>query len=281
MRREDVTQHHARLYRPDNATLIFAGDIAVDDAVALAQAAFGRWARPASPLELTKISPPAPVAGTPLVIAMTGAGQAGVALAAPSVARSAPDYFAGVVANALLGGGYSSRLNQEIRIKRGLSYGVASQLDALRDGGVFSVAVQTKNSSAPEVIALMLEQIALVADAPAPADELDARKQAIIGAVSRRFETTESLAGSIASLEANGIDVAELTRTIPQLAAVTPAEVQAFARRHWRADGAHVVVAGEAPQFVDALRASFPELVVVEQADIDLDRPGVVKAGGQ
>ncbi len=281
MRREDVVQLHAQRYRPDNATLIFAGDIAVEDAVALANAVFDRWGRPASPLSPTKILPPAPVVGTPLVIAMTGAGQAGVALSAPSVARAAPDYFAGVVANTLLGGGYSSRLNQEIRIKRGLSYGVASHLDALRDGGVFSVAVQTKNSSAPEVVSLMLAQIALVAEAPAPADELDARKQAIIGAVSRRFETTESLAGSIASLEANGIDVDELTRTIPQLAAVTPAEVQAFARRHWRARGPHVVVAGEAPQFVDALQASFPELVVIKQADVDLERPGVVKAGGK
>ena len=90
MRRADVVALHARLYRPDNAALIFAGDIDPKDAVALAQAAFGRWARPAAPLPVTPVNAPQPLARSPLAIAMTGAGQAGVAMAMPSIARSAP-----------------------------------------------------------------------------------------------------------------------------------------------------------------------------------------------
>jgi zinc protease len=183
-----------------------------------------------------------------------------------------------VVANALLGNGYSSRLNQEIRIRRGLSYGVASRLDARRTGGVFSVGVQTKNASAPEVVAVTLAEIARVADAPASADELEARKLAVIGGVSRSFETTQSLAGMIAALEANDVDVAELTRTIPRLAAVTAEEVRAFASAHWTAGSFRIVVAGDAAQFVDALRAAHPDVVVIPQADVDLERPALVKA---
>ena len=221
MKRADVAALHAARYRPDNATLVLAGDIAITDALELAQAAFGGWKRPRHALAPAPVTAPDPTLRGPVAIAMTGAGQAGVALAAPSIARAAPDYYAGVVANTLLGSGYSSRLNQEVRIRRGLSYGVASRLDARRAGGVFSVGVQTKNASAPEVVAVTLAEIARVADAPAPADELEARKLAVIGAVSRNFETTESLAGMIAALEANGVDVAELTRTIPRLAAVT------------------------------------------------------------
>ena len=278
MKRADVVALHAARYRPDHATLVLAGDIAMADALELAQAAFGGWKRPRNALAPARVTSPDPALRGPVAIAMTGTGQAGVALAAPAIARAAPDYYAGVVANTLLGNGYSSRLNQEVRIRRGLSYGVVSRLDARRAGGVFSVGVQTKNASAPEVVAVTLAEIARVADAPAPADELEARKLAVIGGVSRSFETTQSLAGMIAALEANAVDVAELTRTIPRLAAVTAEEVQAFARAHWTAGGFRIVVAGDAAQFVDALRAAHPDVVVIRHADVDLERPALVKA---
>ena len=277
MKRSDVVALHARLYRPDNASLILAGDIEPDAAVALAQHAFGSWRRPAAPLSPATLATPSPFVRAPVAIAMSGAGQAGVTLVTPTIARAAPDYYAGVVANTLLGGGYSSRLNEEIRIKRGLTYSVYSQLEARRSGGVSAVAAQTKNASAPEVVALMLAEIARIAADPAPPDELEARKLAVIGSVSRRFETTESLAGTLASLEATGIEVAEVTRTIPRLTAVTAAQVQAFAKAHWPADGFQIVVAGEAPQFTPALRTVYPNLLVIAQKDIDLDRPGLVK----
>ncbi len=272
VRRADVVALHAQRYRPDNTTLIFTGDIDAADALALARKAFGGWARPAAPMAASPVAAAQPVLRAPVAIPMAGDGQAGIALAAPSIPRAAPDYYPGVVANTLLGAGYSSRLNQEIRIRRGLSYAVFSQLDARRGGGIFSAAAQTKNSSAAEVVALMLGQIARVGDEPAPVDELEARKLTVIGAVSRRFETTESLAATIAALEANGVDPAEMTRTIGRLGAVTVAEVQEFAKAHWRTGNFAIVVAGDVPQFIDALRAAHPGVIVIPQADVDLDR---------
>lgn len=281
LRRADVVALHTRLYRPDNAALIFAGDVDPKDAVSLAQAAFGRWARPPTVMPTTSVNAAQPLARSPLAIAMPGAGQAGVAMAMPTIARSAPDYYAGQVANTILGNGYSSRLNQEIRIKRGLSYGVQSRLDARRAGGTFSMAAQTKNASAPEVVTVMLDEIARMATAPVDADELAARKLALIGNFSRRLETTEDLAGSLAALETNGIDLAELGRVIGRMGEVSASDVQAFAKAHWRAGDLRIVVAGDAAQFVDALRKAHPDLLVIPQADVDLDAPGLVKAAAQ
>ena len=277
-RRADVVTLHTRLYRPDNAALIFAGDIDPKDAVALAQAAFGRWTRPATALPATSVSAAQPTARSPLAIAMAGAGQAGVAMAMPTIARAAPDYYAGQVANTILGSGYSSRLNQEIRIRRGLSYGVQSQLDARRAGGTFSVSSQTKNASAPEVVAVMLDEVARMGTAPPDADELAARKLALIGGFSRSLETTEDLAGRLAALEANGVDLAELGRVIGKMDAVTASDVQAFANAHWRAGDLRIVVAGDAPQFADGLRKAYPALLVIPQTEVDLDAPGLTKA---
>lgn len=277
MLRGDVVAHHAKYYRPDNASLVFVGDIDMKEARELAQRAFGDWKRPAAPLPPAVRDDPPAKAGAPVVIAMQGAGQAGVAMAGPTIARSAPDYYTGVVANTLLGGGYSSRLNQEIRIKRGLSYGISSRIDARRDGGVWAIGAQTKNESAPEVVAITLDEIKRIAETPAPADELEARKLSVIGGVSRGLETTESLAGTLAAFEGYGVPLAELTTVIDKLAAVTPQQVVAFARKHLEPGVLSIVIAGDAGKFQDALRAKYPDLKVVAQDKVDLDRAGLVK----
>src|SRR6185312_9572063 len=104
------------------------------------------------------------------------AGQAAVYVAAPSISRSAEDWFAGKVANALLGGGYSSRLNQEVRVKRGLSYGAASGLSTWRNGGLFIAGAQTKNASAAEVAKVVQSEIERLSKEPAPVDYLKTRQ---------------------------------------------------------------------------------------------------------
>lgn len=279
IKRADILAQHKAWYRPDNATLIFAGDIEAAEARVLAEQAFGAWARPALPLPAARsddarTAPPAPV-----VLAIDGAGQAGVAFAAPAIARHAADYYPGVIANALLGGGYSSRLNQELRIRRGLTYGVGSSLDARRRSGVWKIAAQTKNASAAEFVQVTLDEVKRVRESAPPADELAARKMTVIGAVSRRYETTASLAGAVAGLEAAGIAPTEITRTIDALGAVTPEEVLAFARAHWDPAALAIVVAGDAATFADALRAHHPGLRIVPQAEVDLDSASLRRPG--
>src|SRR5207248_1196895 len=112
VRRADIATQHMRYYRPDNASLVLVGDIDVQSAHDFAQAAFGQWKRPSAAMPSPRADEAKTATSQAIVIAMQGAGQAGVAFAAPGIARSAPDYFAGVVANTLVGGGYSSRLSQ-------------------------------------------------------------------------------------------------------------------------------------------------------------------------
>jgi zinc protease len=277
LKRADVVAQHAKFYRPDNASLIFVGDIDLKEARVLAQRAFGDWKRPSAPMPAIGRDDARTQAGDPIVIAMKGAGQAGVALVGPTIARSAPDYFTGVVANTLLGGGYSSRLNQEIRIKRGLSYGIGSRLDARKAGGVWSIGAQTKNESAPELVAVVLEEIRRIGDVAAPADELEARKLTVIGSVSRRLETTEDLASTLAAFEAYGVPLTDLTTTIDKLSAVTGQQVVDYARKHWEPGTLSIVVAGDADKFADALKAKYPDLRVIAQDKVDLDRANLTK----
>jgi zinc protease len=272
--RGDVVRLHETYYRPDNALLVLSGDVDPDDARALAENTFGAWRRPSVDL------PAAPDGAGPskspavLVVDDPGAGQAGVVAAHAAIPRNAQDWYAAAVANAVLGGSYSARLNEEIRIKRGLSYGASSRLESLRDAGVWLAAAQTKNPSAPEVVDLMLEQFAALAAQPVPSAELMARKATLIGAYGRSLETTEGLADRVAELAIYGIDLAELGRYIERVEAVTQAEIQSFAKAHLGAGGTHVVVVGDADEFEAALKRSHPDFVKVDADAVDLDTPG-------
>ena len=132
----------------------------------------------------------------------------------------------------MLGGGYSSRLNQEIRIKRGLSYGAGSTLDARREAALFRVAVQTKNESAAEVVGLVQAEIDRLMNEPIAADELAARKLTLIGGFSRSVETTAGLATAIRTLVVANRPPAELKERIGQLEAVSAADIQRYAAAH-------------------------------------------------
>jgi zinc protease len=272
----DLAAMHSAWYRPDNAVLVLTGDITAEQGFALAEKTFGGWAKPATPL------PPPPAInpqGKPrtIVLDLPGTGQAAVNLAKPGIARSDPDYYSGIVANTLLGGGYSSRLNLEIRVKRGLSYGASSSLAANRTTGSFRAAAQTKNETAPQVLDLIVEQMTSLGSTPASADELIARKSNLVGSYGRRLATTGGLADTLGNLALYGVPLDEITRYTTRVEAVTPAQVQAFSARVLDPAKASVIIAGDAKVFAAALKAKRPDLEVIPVAELDLDKPSLKK----
>ncbi|HEX8233897.1 MAG TPA: pitrilysin family protein [Caulobacteraceae bacterium] len=272
--REDVRALHSAWYRPDNAILVLTGKLTPEEGLALAQRHFGGWARPASP-------PPAVRAGAPggqprvVVVDLPGSGQAAVAVALSGIRRSDPRYFPAVVTNATLGVGFSSRLNQEIRIKRGLSYGARAVTDARRFTGPIVATSQTKNESAPEVVELMLAELGRLGREPAPEAELLTRKAVLTGGRGRALETTEGLAGVLGTYALQDLPLAEVGRYDAQVRAVDPAAVRAYASAALDPARAHIIVVGDAKQFLDRLRAKHPQLEVVAAAQLDLDSPAL------
>ncbi len=210
--RNSIVQFHGRYYRPDNAILILGGDIETASAFRLAAQYFGDWKKPDSPL------PPAFTAklntsNGPRVIVVDkpDAGQAAVLVARTGITRRDPDYFTGIVANSVLSG-YSGRLNQEIRIKRGLSYGAGSTLDARREVGPFSASTQTKNTSAAVVADLLMREISRLATESVPDVEIVPRKAVVAGNFARNLETAAGLVNQVGSLALHGINFEEINR---------------------------------------------------------------------
>lgn len=210
---------------------------------------------------------------TMLLIDQQGAGQAGVVVAHAAPPRSDDDYYVGTVANAVLGGAYSARLNEEIRIKRGLSYGASSQFSPMRDAGLWLAAAQTKNPSAPQVVDLLLGEFKRLGDARVSDAELAARKATLIGGYGRSLETTAGLAAQVGELAIYGVKLDGIGKYIARVQAVTPKEIEKYAAKHLDADHSHVVVVGDADQFAAAIRKAHPHAELLEASALDLDSP--------
>ena len=274
--REDVLAHHAAYYRPDNAVLVLTGDITPEQGFALAQQTFGGWTAPAAPLPALA-APVLTARPRTIVVDLPGAGQASVTVAIAGIRRSDPRFFPAIVANGVLGGGYSARLGEEIRIKRGLSYGAGSALEARRFAGPFVARAQTRNESAPEVAGLLLQETARLASVPATPDELAARKATLTGAYGRELETTQGLANTLSTYALQGVPLSQIAGYDDQVRAVTPEAAQAFAAGALDPAQADVIVVGDAKLFLTGLKAKLPNLEVIPAADLDLDNPTLRK----
>ena len=268
--REDFLKYHSSFYRPDNAVLVFGGDIKAADAFKLAEQLFGDWKKPATPMPPTVA--PKLTTGEPRVIVIDkpDAGQAAVIVARTGIERTHPDYFRGLVTNSVLSG-YSGRLNQEIRIKRGLSYGARSALEARRFIGPFSASAQTKNPSAAEVASLLMEEVKRLGTGPVPDVELEPRKAVVIGNFGRNLETAAGLVNQIGTLALYGISFDEINRYIPNVQAITAADIQSFAGSKLAAQGTSVIVVGNAKEFLPKLTEMYPNVRVIPVAQLDLN----------
>lgn len=270
MKRDDIVKLHAALYRPDNAILVVGGDIRPDAAFALAERAFGDWALSISKVENPTASTPTSGESRVVVIDKPDAGQAAVLVALPGIRRRHEARFSGLVANAVLSG-YSGRLNQEVRIKRGLSYGARSALDARRDAGLYTAAAQTKNESAAVVADLLLTELDHLATNDLPDSELTARKATLIGGYSRSLETTNGLASRVAELALYGLPFDEINHYVDNVQSIVSTGVQQFAGSHFKPSSADVVIVGDAKQFLPELRKAHPKVEVIPIDALDLN----------
>ena len=205
------------------------------------------------------------------------AGQTVVLAARSAINRSSPEYFRGIVANAVLSG-YSGRLNWEIRVKRGLSYGAGSSLDMRRWAGSFSASAQTKNQSGAEVAALTLAEISRLATGDLPESELTTRKASLLGGFARGLETTGGLVAQFSSLALYGVSFDEVNRYVANVQAIKPDEVKNFASTHLNVDSTSIIVVGDAKQFLPDLEKQFPQVEVIPVVDLDLNGASLRKA---
>jgi zinc protease len=267
--RANIVRVHQLYYRPDNAILLIGGDINQADGFALAKRYFGDWINPK-----LRIPPLAKVTMNDqrriVVVDKEDAGQAAVVLVHRGIDRKDADYYQGMVANAVLSG-YSGRLNQEVRIKRGLSYGAFSALDPRREVGPFVAVAQTKNESGAEVADLLLQEIERLSSAPPDTTELVPRKASLIGDFSRGLETVNGLLSRVSALALYGLSLDEINQYIERVEAVSGAEVKNFSTLKLNASSADIIIVGKATAFLPELKKKYGNVEVIPYEELNLN----------
>ena len=252
--RDDVAAFYRTYYRPNNALLMVVGDVTPADIERQLTALFGRWERTAVPV----VNIPAPPARTDrriYVVDKPAAPQASFRIGTPGVARSTPDYYPLQVMNTILGGSFTSRLNNNLRETKGYTYGAGSGFGMRKEPGPFvsrAEIVAEKSDSALIEFVKELENIRR----PVPAEELDKAKKYMQLGLPSGFETTSDIASQLASFALYGLPLDEPARAVGRIGAVTAADVQRVAMRYLDPQRMAIVIAGDASSLIPMLRAT-------------------------
>jgi zinc protease len=244
--REDAAAFHSAHFGPRPARLFVVG--AVDPAAVAAHVedAFGAWA--GGPDQGFQVSPPTGIgrAGRVVVVDRPEQTQSQVRIAGPAYRRGAPVQFAAQVVNVTLGAGFTSRLVREVRVKRGLSYGVGSAFDTLRAGGLFSVSSFTKVETTGKLLAVMRQEVDRMREGGPSRSEVEKAQRYLAGLFPLRTETNESLAAVLADMALYDLGDDWLDRYRDRVRAVTRSEAREAAARYCFPEPPVTVVVGPA-----------------------------------
>ena len=217
-------------YRPANTVIAIAGDLAHDEALDLASAAFGtgNGAIPGF------VPAPDLPAGPRVMLGKRDTAQAQLAIGVPALRRDHPDSWTLSVLNAILGDGMSSRLFLSVREARGLAYDVSSGLIDYADAGALEISAGVDPDKLPEAIEAILAELVRLRDEPVGDEELAKAKRYLSGGLELRMDETRHVASWIGGQEALHDRVLTVEEAQAAISRVDAAAIQELARRLFR-----------------------------------------------
>jgi zinc protease len=249
----DLRQFHAEHYAPSNSLLIVTGDVAAADAVTKLEAAFGAWKGNAVASPSLPATQP-PTTRQIYLVDKPGAAQSQIRIGSIGLPRSTPDYFTVRVLNTILGGSFTSRLNQNLREAHGYAYGAGSTFDMRSAAGPFFAYAGVQTDKTSESLTEFFKELDAIRK-PIPADEIEKAKNYVALLLPRNFETTGSLAASLAQMFVYNLPADYFATYMQRIRAVTPEDVHRAAERYIQPDKVAVVVVGDGKVIEPGIKA--------------------------
>jgi zinc protease len=221
-----------------------SGDTDTAALTSLLKAAFGPLPAntPPAPPRVARYSAPS------LTTVAMAVPQSTALFGLPGILRNDPDYLAGYVANYVVGGGdFSSRLTNEVREKRGLTYGISTSFGDFRGGGYIIGQVATKRESMSESLAVIRDVLHTFAQDGPTADELTDAKTYLTGSYPLAFSSNSGIAAQLNSFQREGLPIEYVARRNGLINALTLDDVRRAAQRLFNPARLVIVVAGAAP----------------------------------
>jgi predicted Zn-dependent peptidase len=225
----DLRAFHAAHYAPASATLVVAGDV-TRDVLPQLEEAFGAWRAAAAPAPAPAVAAPAALnSRTVWLVDKPGAAQSAIRIGAVGPSWSAPGYPSAEVMNTLLGGSFTSRLNDNIREQHGYAYGAASRILRYRTGGLFVALSDVQTDKTAPALVEFVKELERIRAPATPAEVERARSYAALG-YAADFETTAQVARKVADRVVYDLPDGFFEEFVPKALATDAAALQAAAR---------------------------------------------------
>ncbi len=239
--RQTVYDYWKRAYSPANTVLSVAGNIRPETVAALAEESFGSWSGEIA----ASLAPPVAASGQNAVV--KDIEQNHICLGFPAVSLNDPDYYAvNIIVNAL-GGGASSRLFQEVREKRGLSYSAYAFVECLSAAGFIMAYASAQPSSSPELLEVMAGEFRRLRQQGLSPEEIRKSKQQLQGSLLLSQENSSNLMSSYGKSELSLGRVQTAEERAERLMQVTEADISRGIARITAPAGLTLAQVGPAP----------------------------------
>ncbi len=248
---KNVVKHFRQYYRPNNAILAVIGNYS-NDIVDKLEKHFGTWKEKEVP-QLAFPNLPQ-IQGHQIRIVDKGdLVQSEIRIGHFGIRRDNPDFQKLRLANTIFGGGFASRLMQEVRVRSGLTYGISSGFDARKDSGPFTITTFTRNEKVGETVKKTLQELERFRSQGATDEEVKDAKAFMIGSFPRAIETAEKLANNLMVLRLYGIDDNYLEDFVDNVQKISTSDVNQAIRNYLKPDSLKILVYANSQSVKDQL----------------------------
>jgi predicted Zn-dependent peptidase len=267
LKQEDVKAFHHAYFRPDNAALIVVGDFDPADMRKKVEALFGQWKAEGPAPQRANYGTVQADKARVWVVNKSDAIETTFMIGGPGIARNDPDYVPLQVLNTVLGGRFTSWLNDELRVNSGLTYGANSSFSTLSQSGSFAISSFTALPKTEAALDLALKTYDRLWSKGIDKATLESAKAYVKGQFPPRFETSEQLASLLGDMYANDVGRSQIDNFMKDVDSVTPERAKQLVEKHFPRKNLQMVLVGKASE-IGKIAAKYGD---VTQLDITAD----------
>jgi zinc protease len=253
--REDVVNWHKTMYSPKNTTLILIGDMTASSARSTVESAIGSWNAPAPALSpfVGKALPT--TSNRVILVDRPGSVQSAIYVGQPGPGYESADIFPLIAASRVLGGGFGSRINMNLREKHGWSYGAFSSYGPLKGTGSFYISSTVRTNATDSALAESVREFKRLATEAVPATELTDQVANVVASFPSSVQTVQGLMGRMNNVVVYGLPLDYYSTYRERLASVTPADVGRIGASYLKPDALTIVAVGDLKTIEAPIRA--------------------------
>jgi predicted Zn-dependent peptidase len=258
-----LRSEHAKRFRPDHSLLVITGRIKEADAMKMAQKAFGDWKAQGAALAETA---PAPTAAKPVRVLLERGGsvQSTIRIGSPGIAAGVDELVPMRLTSTILGGGFSSRVNLNLREEKGYTYGASAGARVYRHGGGIIGGADVRNAVTGAALTEFFGEYRRIGTDLVPAAEMEMNKRYFAGTYLVSNQMQKSVANTLASNWLIGLPAEFLGQYVPMIQKVTPEQVRAIGKKYFAPENQSIVVVGDKAAVAEQLKA-FGDFVVTDK----------------